>query len=264
MNTFWLPRYALLVASGALILLISGAVTTPDTTPYRLILGVVGLLCGGLWVLARATAAARMIALLGGLLLTDGLLGEAYTAYPKLAGIAHSCVLCAAFSLAVLTAARLSRGWAMSSVVLEDSGTPSLRSIALFSVCSLGLQVGLGASFRRDALPIIPHILGAMLAAAIILYLVMAVFMQYSSYRELMYPAIGLTGLIATQVLLGIGAYLNKVGSPITGVPPQFFSAAHIVTGSLTMAATALLTLRIYHHIPGRGPASQSRQAVHP
>ncbi len=78
-----------------------------------------------------------------------------------------------------------------------------------------------------------------------------------------MYPAVALSGLIAAQLLLGIGAYLNKVGSPIVGFPPQLFSAAHIVTGSLTMAATALLTLQIHRHIPVRGISGQHSLAVH-
>ena len=88
-----------------------------------------------------------------------------------------------------------------------------------------------------------------MLVAAIILYLVMAVFMQYSAQSELKNPAMLLTGLIGGQVLLGIGAFMNKLGAPVFALPPKFFSAAHIVTGSLAMAMTVILTMRIFRHV---------------
>ncbi len=246
MNNPWLPRYAILAAVSALILVMVGAVSAADADVFRIVLAVVGVLS---LVLAAAARGALPTALLFGFVVLDGVLSGLVAQHPMAAGIAHSCVLSGIFALAASTALLCTESWKKSVVLLEDQGSPSLRSLAVFAGFSLAAQVGLGASYRRDAISIIPHIVGAMLAAAIILYLVMAVFMQYSSHPELRNPSILLTGLAGTQVLLGIGAFLNKLGSPVLAMPPKFFSAAHIVTGTLTMAATVILAMRIHRHI---------------
>jgi heme A synthase len=253
MYNLWLPRYALLVAVSALILSIASAVLAPDTNSYRLVLAVVGVLSAilAIWLSANrgVRPASRLSRLLICALILEGVLDEFCQAWPKTAGILHSCLVSAIVSLSAAIALLLSEFRSTTVVLLEDHGAPSLRSLSVFSAFSLAAQVGLGASYRREAISIIPHIVGAMLVAAIILYLVMAVFMQCSSQRELKNPAMLLTGLIGGQVLLGIVAFMNKLGAPVLALPPKFFSAAHIVTGSLTMAMTVILAMRIFRHI---------------
>lgn len=246
MDKLWLSRYAFWVAASALILVIAGAFLAPDSGAYRIGLAAVGVFSA---ILAGATQWSRLAVLLCGLVALDGLMGELFQSYPKAAGIAHSCLLTAILSLAAALAIMCSQSWSKTAVLLEDSGSPSLRSLAVFAGFILAVQVVMGAAYRRDAISIIPHIIGAMVASAIILYLAMAVFMQYSSHPELKNPTILLTGLVGTQVLLGIGAFLNKVGSPVLAMPPRFFSAVHIVNGSLTMAATVILSMQIHRHI---------------
>jgi hypothetical protein len=63
-------------------------------------------------------------------------------------------------------------------------------------------------------------------------------------------------------VMLGIGAFLNKVGAPVLAMPPKVFSAAHIVTGSLTMAMTVILAMRIFRHIHTSDCSDQPGLAV--
>ena len=246
MDNPWLPRYALLVAVSAFILVITGALSAQGTQAFRFGLAVIGVLS---LILTAAARGARPTAMLSGLLFVEGGLSLFVSAYPIAAGIAHSCVLCAILCLAASIALLYSESWKHTSVLLDDGASPSLRSLALFAGFSLAAQVAIGAAFRREAISIIPHIVGAMLVAAIILYLVTAVFMQCSAHPEIRKPAILLTGLVGTQVLLGIGAFLDKVGSPLLAMPPKVFSAAHIVTGSLTMATTVILAMRIHRHI---------------
>jgi hypothetical protein len=241
MDKTWLHRYVAVAAAGALILLLCSAIFAPDTNAYRIVLGLVAVLAAaplrsrfGYWILAACAI--------------DGVLSVLYISNQRLFGIIHSCVVSSIVSLSVANALRVLDSSSKDVVVLEDAGRPSLRSLSVFAGYSLAAQILLGASLRREALPVIPHILGAMLVAAVVLYLVMAVFMQYSSYRELKTPSILLTGLIGAQVLLGIGALLNKAGQPVLAMPPRFFSAAHIVTGSLTMAMTVVLAMRISRH----------------
>ena len=65
--------------------------------------------------------------------------------------------------------------------------------------------------------------------------------------RSILGPeAFTVTNVLGTQVLLGIGAFLNKLGTPVFDLPPKFFSTAHIVTGSLAMATTVILAMNIH------------------
>ena len=50
----------------------------------------------------------------------------------------------------------------------------------------------------------------------------------------------------------------------LTGVWEPVPAAVTPVSGTIYLEPTALLALRIHRHIPGRGPAPQSRLAVHP
>ena len=240
MDKLWLPRFADFIAVGALTLLLCSAIYAPDDGGYRFVLAALGL-CA---IPVRSRFGYGVLLLIA----FDGVLSGLYSSNPKLLGIIHSCVVSAVVSASVACAVWVRDSSVKNVIVLEDAGTPSLRSLSVFAGFSLAAQIILGASFRREAIPVIPHIIGAMLVAAIVLYLVMAVFMQYSTFRELKIPSIMLTGLIGTQVLLGVGAFLNKIGQPVLALPPQFFSAAHIVTGSLTMAMTVVLAMRISRH----------------
>jgi len=245
MDKLWLRRYGLVSAAGALILLLCSALYAPDASAYRLVLGCLG---GLVIVFCALPKRSRLgFAILGGIAV-DAMLCWFFNSSPKPIGIIHSCVVSSIVSLSVANALSLRDSFSSDVVQLDDPGHPSLRSLSVFAGFSLAAQIVLGASFRREAIPVIPHIIGAMLVAAIVLYLVMAVFMQYSSHSELKNPSIVLTGLIGTQVLLGIGAFLNKAGQPVFAMPSQFFSAAHIVTGSLTMAMTVVLGMRISRH----------------
>ena len=252
-HKFWLSRYTPVVAASALILVAAGAVDAPDSGTFMFVRGLVAVLGAilGIWLCSANffRPALGLTGILVGAIGIDLFLSQSRAVWPRAAGIAHSCVLCAIFSLTVSIALLCSKSWDEPAVLLEEHAAPSLRSISIIACFGLAAQIALGASFRRDAISITPHIVGAMLAAAIILYLVMAVLTQYSSHRELKNPAILLTGLIVTQVLLGIGAFLNKLGEPVLAMPPKFFSEAHIVTGSLTLAAAVILAMRIHRHI---------------
>src|SRR5258707_3910498 len=77
--------------------------------------------------------------------------------------VVHACfaqiVLGAVLAIAVFT----SKWWVSEQPRLEDSGTPSIRSVAILNAAGIYLQGILGAGFRHKEIPIWPHMAGAML-----------------------------------------------------------------------------------------------------
>jgi hypothetical protein len=56
-------------------------------------------------------------------------------------------------------------------------------------------------------------------------------------------------GLLAVQLLLGLGAYLTRVASPSDPqplTPMVSITVAHVACGALVFATTIVLTLRVF------------------
>ena len=62
-----------------------------------------------------------------------------------------------------------SYGWQKGPQIVEDSGWPSLRSLAVTASVLTLAQVALGAGFRHRAFGIMPHIVGAIIVAMFLL-----------------------------------------------------------------------------------------------
>ena len=89
---------------------------------------------------------------------------------PVPVSVAHACLaqvfFCAVVSLALFT----SRWWQTDFAAVEDTGSPSLRTLALLCVGATFLQLTLGAAFRHNGLGIVPHLIGAVVVTAMIFW----------------------------------------------------------------------------------------------
>lgn len=157
-----------------------------------------------------------------------------------------------------------SPGWRRGPQIVEDSGFPSLRSLAVAgSALTLG-QVALGAAFRHHAFGIIPHVVGAILVAVVLLTVATFVLVQFPEHTSLTRPAWVLIGITAIQIILGIVAYvvrLNHWEMAPTGILVAS-TVTHVAFGALTLAASVALTLQVFYHVRPRAQFESGLPAV--
>ena len=271
MNNPWLFRYALLVAAVILYVLMTGAAVTnqlalasPDAASlaaahvnesalallsiHRVAAEAAGVLVLVLaaWItFGRKRGRVTQLAWLAVVLATAvALTGSAGAPLSSAIGTLHAFLGPALFSLLVATATLLWPSWDKPCAQIEDKGWPSLKGLARATVVLLVIQVALGASFRHDVAGILWHMLGAFLAVLIGLGLVVCI--TQAPGCDAVRPAV-----ITFAVLLGVQITLGIVLISITQAAQHpglalYSTAAHVVTGTATLAASIVSAMLIW------------------
>ncbi|HLA12242.1 MAG TPA: COX15/CtaA family protein [Pyrinomonadaceae bacterium] len=291
-----LNRYAILVACATFFLIIAGALVTSHdaglATPdwplsngqvfpkmvgnlfwehgHRLIATSVGILTIGLviylyrrekrlWVRRLglfALFAVVVQGLLGGLTVKFMLPLSVSTAHATLAQL----FFCTTVSIAVFT----SRSWLVDRPTLEEKGSLQLRHISVVALMIILVQLVIGATLRHSArwdqdLPkelLFIHIGGAVIVTLILGTAIFLVLRRHPNEPFLTRPATFALALLATQLVLGLAAYMTRLASPYDPQPlnPMVaITVAHVACGALVFATTIVLTLRTYRVLrPGR------------
>jgi heme A synthase len=251
--------YAVLIAAGTLVLVISGAAVTswhdrPEHVPlsnlHRVAAWIVAILSIGLFILL---ARGRMV--LSGVVLAIGLL-EGWLGATRPFGLsaAITATLHAWFA-ALLFAAVAAIAWLVSPWSqkgldpVQDQGWPSLRSLTSIGVVLLLVQVELGAAYRHDLMSVIPHLLGASIVALVVMTAGAFVVQQYPTHPTL--RAIAVTVLIVTSIQLGLGIVALIVGltQSTATLMSLLVRIAHVTIGSLTLASGLVLAIEVRRRI---------------
>jgi cytochrome c oxidase assembly protein subunit 15 len=287
----WLHWFAIFLAFLIIILLVAGALVTSneagDSVPdwplsfgrwlipsdnfianvryeysHRFIAGVVGFTT---FILALCTWFAEdrkwmkrlaLIAFIG--VVAQAGIGGVRVLFPEYKAeiaVPHALIAQSFFGLIVAIAVFTSRGWFASREVKEDAGNPALRTLTPVTIGAVLVQLVLGAGFRHGAWGIIPHIIGAVLVMALIIWVASAVLIRHQD-KYLRRPAYLVLVLVIVQAGLGIGAYLARLaskGDPQPLEPMISLTASHVVVGALTLAAIVVLTLRCYRALAAQG-----------
>src|SRR5437870_372472 len=190
-NNVWLHRYTVVVAICTLFLVVAGGLVTSNdaglSVPdwplsygklmppmeggvffehgHRMVATTVGFLTIilALWLWRSETRrwmrGLGLVALAA--VIAQGLLGGATVIYmlPKPVSISHACLAQLFFSTTVLIAMFTSAAWRRHEPIIEDSGSPSLRALALAAPACVLAQLALGAAARHRALGVLPHII---------------------------------------------------------------------------------------------------------
>jgi cytochrome c oxidase assembly protein subunit 15 len=168
------------------------------------------------------------------------------TAHATLAQI----FFCTVVSLALFT----SRWWWQDTPTMDDSGSPHIRTLAVFTAVATLLQLVLGAEFRHKGLGIAPHLIGAAVVTGMIFWTAGALRRRFPTSAALTKCRILLHALIGTQLVLGAGAYWSRIATQSDPQPMPVMvtlTVAHVVVGALTLAGTvgvALITNRLLRH----------------
>jgi heme A synthase len=179
-----------------------------------------------------------------------------------LAGVAHSSGMHLVFAAAVAAALATSRNWRSDVRAVEDSGSPSKRSLAVVLPVAVLAQVILGAAYRHEVTGVIPHIIGAMLVAVIVLYTGIVLLQDFPEERQFRRTSFHLIGIVSVQVLLGILAYVVRLLMADGAHSPWLvlLTVAHVVVGALTLSAGVTASMQIFQHVrrPARVPPTRA------
>ena len=132
---------------------------------------------------------------------------------------------------------------------LDDPGSPRVRTLVVWTLIAVFLQLVLGAAFRHKAFGIIPHLIGAVIVTVLIFMTAGALKRRFADVPALRNCARYLHILIGVQLLLGGGAYWSRLYAarfpqPITVM--VILTVVHTVTGALVLATTLVTALMSY------------------
>jgi heme a synthase len=268
--------FCLLIA-GALVTSNDAALSVPDwplsygtlTPPmvggiryehtHRVIAATVGLLTIVLAFLLWRREERRWVRNLGvaaiGVVVAQGVLGGLAVLLFLHYGIpvAHACLAQIFFGTVVSLAVFTSRWWTAERPQFEDSGSPSIRTLATLNAVVIFLQVVLGAGFRHQDIPVWPHVAGAMVVLGMVTWTAVALRKRFGHSPELSRARILLHAIFGTQFLLGFGAWWSRVTTADAPQPMPVMvtlTVIHTVVGALLFALSVVVALVCYRLVP--------------
>lgn len=231
---------------------------------HRMIATTVGMITIGLVFYLFAREQRRWVVRLGVIALVgvvaQGLLGglTVKLMLPVAVSTAHATLaqlfFCTTVSLAVFT----SPGWFREQPMLdEQGGGVPLRYLFVAAAAAILVQLVIGATLRHSAtwdqhLPtelLLTHIGGAVVVTLLLGSAAFILLRRYPSEGFLTRPAKVALGLLTLQLLLGVAAYITRLGSPNDPQPLNpmiILTVAHVACGALVFATTIVLTLRSF------------------
>jgi heme a synthase len=225
---------------------------------HRLVATTVGLLTVVLAIWLWRREPRRWMRRLGlialAAVIAQGLLGGMTVIFllPKPVSIGHACLAQLFFSTTVLIALFTSAGWRIELPAEEDSGAPSLRTLAAaVPVCVLA-QLALGAAARHQALGVLPHVAGAAIVTGMILWIVIRTLVRHFDNAQLRTSALYLLTIAIAQIFLGIAAYMSRIATLDAPQPMAVmvgFTVAHVAVGALTMAASVVMAAEVFRRV---------------
>lgn len=180
--------------------------------------------------------------------------------HPMISAIAHATLAQIFFITLVGLSLYLSPWWEKDLPRLEDSKSPSLRTLATLTTLAILAQLILGAAFRHGAFGIVPHLVGAGVVTVIVVWAGRAAKTRFRENRDLRRGTILLHSFFGLQILLGFAAwYAVRVLAMQSEQPTVLFvtlTVAHVLGGALTLAASVIFTLTAFRLIPGSAAES--------
>lgn len=178
--------------------------------------------------------------------------------------VAHACfaqiVFAALLSIAVFT----SRWWISDQPQVEDTGSPSIHSLAIANAVAIYLQVILGAGFRHKEIPVWPHMVGALIVLGMVIWLAAVLRRRFEKSAAISKTRILLHAILGTQLLLGLGAYWSRLTTADAPQPMPLMvtlTVLHTVVGAILFGVSILIVLLCYRLVPRRRelPAATQR-----
>jgi heme A synthase len=256
---------AILLAIGTLLLIINGAIAGPTVQPAAEALSIHRLaaipvsvltLVVVLWLIftdARSQARALGWITLALAILQDSAGHAVVQAMaPHTAGIAHALMAPMFFAAVVAIALVTSPAWARGPELVSDYGWPSNRTLAIVTPVLVVIQITLGAAFRQGTITLMPHVLGAMLVALVILLQGIFVLQQFPAHSALRLAGRTLLGVAFGQVFLGMTTLIMKSMADENSTPVVIAATFHVTGGAITLATATVLSILVRRNVQPR------------
>jgi len=189
----------------------------------------------------------RVLALaLAAMVLLEGFPGpQAVPGAANAMGLLHAVLaqvlLAGTVAVAILTAP----SWKRPPEHVGDYGWPSLRSLAVLLPVLVLTQVVLGAGFRQRISGLMPHIIGAMLVALLILIVCAFTLQQCPTHTILRAAAKTLMVATFAQIFLGIAAYTVRAIGPNADANAAIIAKRGFVTAASAQFNSAAITAEL-------------------
>ena len=231
---------------------------------HRLIGSVVGVLTIGLMASILAKDNRRWMKWLGVIavaaVIAQGVMGGMrVTNLSRALAIIHACFAQAFFALTASLALFTSRGWLGASEQTKAANTSRLRNLSIITVGLIYVQFIFGAVLRHTGNRLDAHLLFAGLVTIHIFLLLRRILLDYLENRHLVRLILLLSGLLAVQLALGVGAFVTEFTAIGKGVSPAAgvaITTAHVAVGALMMVSAVLLALNVFRFRMGSEPVA--------
>lgn len=187
--------------------------------------------------------------------IAQGILGGITVLFylPPAVSTAHATLGQTFFCIVISMALFTGRGWVNEApVLITQSERPRLATLSVLAVCSVYLQLILGAGFRHSGMKLLPHLVSAVAVTALLLWTCVRVLSRYARTPQLRKPAVALLVLLFVQLSLGFGSYLTRVewgkGASQPGMSMVLTTVAHVAVGALVLATSVILAIQARRH----------------
>jgi len=200
------------------------------------------------------------------LVVVQALLGAARVklGHPPIIATIHATVA-QIFFITTVALALLTSAWSTQDhATIEDSGSPKVRSLALWTTLVILLQLILGAGFRHGAFGILPHLIGAVAVTFFVIWTGRTAKKRFANVPPIRRSVVWLHSTFGTQILLGFAAYwavAQAINEAQPTLPYVVLTVAHVLVGALTLASSVILTLICYRLLRPSGAVELSSQA---
>ena len=182
------------------------------------------------WIAVAAVAAQ---ALLGG--------AAVLLATPRPVTIAHASLAEICFGLVV-------------AILVGQSALPATHApgpIPPIAAAALFLQTVLGAAVRHSATNVLPHLVGAVAATALVMWAALGIISRHMDDAPLCRLAALLLFLTFAQIFLGMAALMSRIATADAPQPMPVMiwsTVAHVAVGSLAFGAAIAMAMVVYWH----------------
>lgn len=289
-------QFAILLCSCTVVLLVAGALVTSnnaaDSVPdwplaygrlippmvggiryeyvHRVIAGLVAILTLVLAIWIARAEKRRWMRRLGwtalGLVVAQAVLGgiRVLEGHAAISATAHA-ILAQIFFITLVSIALFTSGWWQSQASsFQDTRSPRVTTLAMWTTVAIFVQLVLGASFRHGAFGILPHLIGAAVVSVLVIWAAAVAKRRFARVPAMRRSVIWLHSTFGTQIILGGFAYWAIVSSADTtqpGLTYVILSVAHVAVGALLLASSLLFTLvsyRLVHPVAEGLPAVET------
>lgn len=165
---------------------------------------------------------------------------------PSASATAHATLAQIFFLTLVGLTVYLSPWWQQNPPQFEDHASPHATALASATTGVILAQILLGAGYRHGLLNIIPHLVGAAVVTAMVVWTGRVVKKRFKGNRSLRKGVALLHSFFGLQILLGFAAWWAMT-RPIDLVQPTdvfvTLTVAHVLGGALLLASATLLML---------------------